>query len=164
VGYPKEAQSSLCEGASFKVGEKDIEIDRAVSRADFLSGASFGRASYMAAEPSGPARQSALTKQFVPLKPTVLNTAHLPHPAASSRSGRQIVPLEPVDLIAIGNDSKEKSNLGKLRGRESCWTANWWIELSSVWEALTIIPGENHKAKNTRHGMEMLSYHIMAIK
>lgn len=124
MGHPREAQSPLSEGISFKVGEKDIEIDREVSRADFLSGACFGRAACMPAESSIPARQSALTKQFVPLKPAVLNASHSPYDV-SSRSGRHHIPLEPIDLIAVSNASAEKNFLPQSKGRDSHWTANW---------------------------------------
>ena len=57
---------SLGEGSELKLGDREMEIDCPVSRADYLSGACFGRGT-----PFNPpiANSPGASKQFAPLKP-----------------------------------------------------------------------------------------------
>jgi DNA repair and recombination protein RAD54B len=101
------------EGLQFSVGGKEVEIDRAVPRVDYLSGACFGRGPVLDPGPSL-SSSSALTRKFVPLKPVVLNpstTLRKPSAPATQSSSSSHATLSKCSL---GSDPSE-----------SCWTVNW---------------------------------------
>jgi DNA repair and recombination protein RAD54B len=100
------------------VGGKDIEIDRAVRREDFLSGACFGSTSCSVLGRSPPLRQTALAKQFVPPMPNRLST---------SRSSLHMPEGRTTDVQAV--DVTETYSVQKSTSRPkvnaSYWEANW---------------------------------------
>ncbi|KAF8170206.1 SNF2 family N-terminal domain-containing protein [Mycena galopus ATCC 62051] len=114
---------SYVEGAGLNVGGKDIELDRCITRAEFLSGTCFGSSmsySPMQGVQSTSKAPTALSKQFVPLKISHAQTS-------TSTPERKIVPLQPVDLLStISNKSPKKALPSiKAEARDSYWTANW---------------------------------------
>ncbi|KAJ7502774.1 SNF2 family N-terminal domain-containing protein [Mycena galericulata] len=116
------------EGRNLVVGGKDIELDRAITRTDFLSGACFGfgnSASYSSvqAPKASTNKPSALSKQFVPLK-IKTPTPSRPQPSTSG-SERRVVPLQPVDLLSTANNTSPKKLLPTVKVEDSYWTANW---------------------------------------
>ncbi|KAJ7251770.1 SNF2 family N-terminal domain-containing protein [Mycena haematopus] len=119
--------TSYFEGLGTSVGGKDIELDRAITRAEFLSGACFGDSvSYSSMQPVGTtSKATALSKQFVPLKIKPSTASHAQ--TSTSTSERKIVPLQPVDLLStISNKSPKKAlPIIKAEARDSYWTANW---------------------------------------
>ncbi|KAF7362053.1 hypothetical protein MVEN_00550700 [Mycena venus] len=114
------------EGRNTSVGGKDIELDRAITREEFLAGTCFGdSASYSSMQTASTSRPTALSKQFVPLK---INPSAPSHAQAStSGSERKIVPLQPVDLLSTINNKSPKKALPSIKAeaRDSYWTANW---------------------------------------
>ncbi|KAJ7782862.1 P-loop containing nucleoside triphosphate hydrolase protein [Mycena metata] len=87
-------------GRNMVVGGKDIELDRAITRAEYLSGTCFGDgASYAAIQTASTSKTTALSKQFVPLKIGKSSTP-LHAQTSTNDSERRIVPLQPVDLLS----------------------------------------------------------------
>ncbi|KAJ7124910.1 SNF2 family N-terminal domain-containing protein [Mycena epipterygia] len=115
------------EGRNLVVGGKDIELDRAITRTEYLSGTCFGDStpySSVQVVGSSTSKPTALSKQFVPLK---IKTSTTSRPQAStSVPDRRVVPLQPVDLLSsvIGNKSPKKA-LPTIKVEDSYWTANW---------------------------------------
>lgn len=94
-----------------------MEVDRATTRQDFVSGRVFS-AGCDEFSASSSYTHSSLTKKFVPLKPVVLNPSR---PAISaSGSGSKGVDLQPVDLIQI-DKSSSKPSLSHV----TYWSGNW---------------------------------------
>lgn len=117
--YGIEGTHKLAEGVEFTLGSKEIEIDHQLSRHDFLSGRCFGRGGI--SDTSAALSRSIAAKQFIPLKPKILNggknSAYIvPSVAEKEKHG---VDLEPVGL-ANSSRSAQKSPV-----RDSYWTANW---------------------------------------
>ncbi|KAJ6495564.1 SNF2 family N-terminal domain-containing protein [Mycena vitilis] len=112
------------EGRNLTVGGKDIELDRAITRAEFLSGTCFGdSASFSSAPAASTSKATALSKQFVPLK---IKPSTPSHPQAStSGAERRVVPLQPVDLLSTMNTNSPKKPLPSVKADDSYWTANW---------------------------------------
>ena len=113
----------IYEGKNFEVAGKELEVDRVMLRAEYLSGACFGRTTSLdltAAIPN-PARPS---KQFVPLKLNSLPPLGVPHqpPTGPERKG---IPLQAVNLISTVNNSPTKSNFANCKVEDSHWTGNW---------------------------------------
>lgn len=148
------AEWPLVEGGSFSVSNKTIELDRPITRDDYLSGRAFG---FSSAEPypvdiePGNVR---LSKQFVPLKVnhSVAPRKDIPVNPEPHKRG---IPLQPVDLISTTNNMQSKVD-------ETHWTANWYAILVS---AIFLLPqysslGANLRARNTRCGMVTLMSHL----
>ncbi|KAG5636356.1 hypothetical protein H0H81_008304 [Sphagnurus paluster] len=103
----------LSEGKTFSIANKDIELDRPLSRNEYLSGRAFGSSSTTECE--NPPLQEKPTKQFVPPK---INYSALPN--REPTTARRDVPLQPIALtIASGNSPV------KAKPADSHWTANW---------------------------------------
>ncbi|KAJ7039247.1 SNF2 family N-terminal domain-containing protein [Mycena alexandri] len=112
-------------GRNMVVGGKDIELDRAITRAEYLSGTCFGDgASYAAIQTTSTSKPTALSKQFVPLKIDKSSTP-LHVQASTGGSERRIVPLQPVDLLSTLNNKSPKKTLPSIKVEDSYWTANW---------------------------------------
>ncbi|KAK7057394.1 SNF2 family N-terminal domain-containing protein [Favolaschia claudopus] len=129
IGFGKRDSGSYVEGRASSVGGKDIELDRPITRSEYLSGTCFGdSASYTSTSmaSSSTSKPTALSKQFVPLKIGVA-------PSAPS-SVKKIVPLQPVDLLSTTNNKSPKKST-PIKREESYWTANWRK------------PGQNRKHK-----------------
>ncbi|KAJ6607761.1 SNF2 family N-terminal domain-containing protein [Mycena sp. CBHHK59/15] len=126
ISVEKRDPQPYVEGRSLVVGGKDVELDIAITRADFLSGACFGSGTtYSAATASSSTNKpTALSKQFVPLK--IKSTTSLPS-TANGVSERKVLPLQPVDLLStLNNDTKSPKNaFPTIKVEDSYWTANW---------------------------------------
>ncbi|KAI6044689.1 P-loop containing nucleoside triphosphate hydrolase protein [Pisolithus marmoratus] len=111
IGSGSLNTTDLVVGGEYACGGREIGVDHSISRSDYLSGRCFGRDP----QPTPTANSSALSKQFVPLKPNKL-TAPYKAPAFQ----RPAVELEAVDLSSMGSS-------GSLhRGAaHAFWTANW---------------------------------------
>jgi DNA repair and recombination protein RAD54B len=117
-----EYHGTLVEGAECKLSGREMEIDRAISRADYLSGACFGRG----ASTTRTTTSSAFSRHFVQpkIKPTSLS---------SSMPARKGILLEPVDLISTTGHYPEKSNITKAKAESTYWTAVWYVSLSRAY-------------------------------
>ncbi|KAJ7188473.1 SNF2 family N-terminal domain-containing protein [Mycena filopes] len=114
-------------GRNMVVGGKDVELDRPITRNEYLSGTCFGDgASYGAVQIASTSKPTALSKQFVPLKIGKPSTPL--HAQASTSVERRIVPLQPVDLLSTLNNKSPiaKKTLPSLKVEDSYWTANWY--------------------------------------
>ncbi|KIM91969.1 hypothetical protein PILCRDRAFT_809966 [Piloderma croceum F 1598] len=109
-----ECHGTLVEGAECKLSGREMEIDCAISRADYLSGACFGRG----ASTTPTTKSSAFSRQFVQpkIKPTTLS---------SSMPARKGILLEPVDLISTTGHRPDKNNIAKAKPESTYWTAVW---------------------------------------
>lgn len=92
-----------------------MEIDCAISRAEYLSGACFGRGTSIFAPQA--TTSSTASKQFVSLKTNHTSSSFKP-PGMSVKNG---IPLQPVNLMSV-TESKNMQNTGV---RSSYWTAVW---------------------------------------
>ncbi|KAF7375992.1 hypothetical protein MSAN_00013800 [Mycena sanguinolenta] len=97
--------SSYFEGLDTSIGGKDIQLDRPITRSEFLSGTCFGDSMSYSIKPSIPSHAQPST----------------------SAPERKHVPLQPVDLLStISNKSPKKAlPVVKTEARDSYWTANW---------------------------------------
>lgn len=95
-----------------------MEIDCAVSREDYLSGACFGRGASFA-PPT--ATSSTFSKQFVPLKPNIASASTFKTPGASVKRGIQ---LHAVDLVPPIQSSSKK-DATKPKNPSTYWTVVW---------------------------------------
>jgi DNA repair and recombination protein RAD54B len=114
-------------GVQLTVGNKELEVDRAMQPSEYLSGACFGRGG-MGDAPLPPLTNSvSLSKQFVPLRPVALNpsTIRLPSAPESSVSQRKVIELEPVSLLSRPTGPSSKGQSGSDDDAQSYWTANW---------------------------------------
>ncbi|KAI9442270.1 SNF2 family N-terminal domain-containing protein [Lactarius indigo] len=114
-------------GVQLTVGNKELEIDRAMQPSEYLSGACFGRGD-MSDAPLPPLTNSvSLSRQFVPLRPVALNPSTVRPPTAPkiSVSQRKVIELEPVTLLSEPTASSSKEQPGSGDNAQSYWTANW---------------------------------------
>lgn len=121
-----KAEWPLHEGRTFYVATKEIELERPLTKSEYLSGRCFDAPGVSTGSPSVP-NNGGLSRQFVPLKinyPPIL-------PSGISESKRS-APMRPADpLLAVGNSSLLKEHTG-LENSASHWTANWYASMSSV--------------------------------
>ncbi|KAL0956101.1 hypothetical protein HGRIS_002269 [Hohenbuehelia grisea] len=110
-------------GSFFVLGNKEFEVDRAIPRGDYLSGACFGRAPATSVRQAYAPRHTA--KQFMPPTLKVPNATVHPLTANVLASERPQVPLQPVNLYSTTNNTA--SGHSDTAGRSSAchWTANW---------------------------------------
>lgn len=115
-----KVEGRICEGTQLHVGGKDVEVDRALPRSEYLSGACFRHASSVVV--ASPFFNSArVSKPFVPLKMDAMKPLHKPS-AGYERKG---IPLQPVDLISTMDNSPARIDMRKGDVQCSHWTANW---------------------------------------
>ncbi|KAG6813679.1 hypothetical protein H0H92_008527 [Tricholoma furcatifolium] len=107
----------LEEGKELHVGGKDIELDRPITRNEYLSGQAFGSFS-TGSEPVPAALFKDKPKQFIPHK---IHATSVPKPNHSTnQSPKPFVPLQPVDPISVHD------NVPKIKiENHAHWTANW---------------------------------------
>ncbi|TDL24190.1 hypothetical protein BD410DRAFT_745512 [Rickenella mellea] len=115
-------------GTNLTVNGKDMEVDCAIPRSEFFSGACFGKNAGTSSTSTGDAKpsyasSSSLSKKFTPLKPVLLNPSK-PGPsrtAALENTDKKGISLHPVDLVQApaGNENLVGDH------KESYWTANW---------------------------------------
>lgn len=114
-----EGTDKIVQGATFKVGDKDIEVDCSISGADYMSGKCFssGVSVGQSDTPSVLRNSSSATKQFVPLRPKPLNGGFKAPSfvAGSSKMGAQ------PSAKAQSTPGSEKVKAE----RESFWAVNW---------------------------------------
>jgi DNA repair and recombination protein RAD54B len=118
----------LGEGSQLHVGNKELQIDRAMQPSEYLSGACFGRGGIIDTPLPPLTNSTALSKQFIPLKPVALNPSFIRPPAPpkpeASVSRRKVIDLEPVSLLSQQVvQPKAQSESGN--DIQSYWTANW---------------------------------------
>lgn len=91
-------------------------MDFSIAKADFYSGACFGKClSSTSKAPFNAALPPSLAKPFVPVR----LVSSLP---------RKPIPLQPVNVMDISSDQEDrKPMMLKQEGRTSHWTANWYI-------------------------------------
>ncbi|KAF7315296.1 hypothetical protein MIND_00044100 [Mycena indigotica] len=103
-------------GRNLNVGGKDLELDRPLTSAEYLSGECFGKASFdVAPSSSSIAAKSTANKPFVSLK--------------QSRA----VPLQPVNLLSTSNRQQTTGATSAVAGSTSYWTANWRAPHQKTW-------------------------------
>ncbi|KAH9961299.1 P-loop containing nucleoside triphosphate hydrolase protein [Russula dissimulans] len=117
----------LEEGFQINLGNKELQLDRAMQPSEYLSGACFGRGGTSDTPLAPLATSSALSKQFVPLKPVALNPYSMRPPVSHGASvlPRKPIDLEPINLLSrpVTPSSKAQSEGGN--DAQSYWTANW---------------------------------------
>ncbi|KAA1474331.1 hypothetical protein DENSPDRAFT_840910 [Dentipellis sp. KUC8613] len=123
----KIATVDITEGTQLTVGGKELEIDRSISRSEYLSGECFGRGPALLQNAPSLLSSSSLTKKFVPLKPVTMNASRAVKAPSNPANGRKFIELEPVSLISTSSQpsSLHTSSSPVTSGTESYWTANW---------------------------------------
>ena len=122
TGKPSVSQPDV--GTFIELGNKELEIDRAISRTSYLSGECFGRApaeSVIADAKPSHASASTLTKKFVPLKPITLNSG-----GPSTRvtdTCRDDLECEKDSSAQILDKPRLEVTVNDIK--KSCWSANW---------------------------------------
>lgn len=119
----------LEEGSQLNVGNKELQIDRAMDPSEYLSGACFGRGGITDTPLPPLMSSSALSKQFIPLKPVALNPSSV-RPAAppvpeAAVPRRKVIDLEPVNLLSQQGTQLLKTQSDNGKGAQLYWTANW---------------------------------------
>lgn len=147
--------ADVCDGATYLLNGKDIEIDRRIPREEYLSGACFGRGPAVVYPVAAPSTSGTLTKKFVPLKPMVLNPAVVKRPSTAASSSK--VALEPVGLLASTENMPARASSSKSSGNDTYWTANWSASLCYLLDCALnpVCAGGNAKTESTKHGMAM---------
>lgn len=108
------------------MGNKELQIDRAMQASEYLSGACFGRAGTGDIQLPPLTNSGALSRQFTPLKPVALNpTVHLPAPPRASVSQGKVIDLEPVNLLSQPVIPSSNVTLEGGNDADLYWTANW---------------------------------------
>ena len=119
----------LEEGSQLSLGNKELEIDRAMQPSEYLSGACFGRGGIVDSSLPPLTNSTALTKQFIPLKPVALNPSVVRPPALpeseASVSQKKVIQLEPVNLLSQQVTQPPKAQSESGNDAQSYWTANW---------------------------------------
>ncbi|GLB37249.1 putative SNF2 family N-terminal domain containing protein [Lyophyllum shimeji] len=116
VGKP---EWPLHEGKAFDLASKTIELDRRLTRSEYLSGRAFGSSSAVLETTTTGFAETKLAKQFVP--PKINQSALLTQGAHGATELRERgMPLQPVALPSVTNSSLLKTKAG-----ETHWTANW---------------------------------------
>ena len=109
------------------MGNKELQIDRAMQASEYLSGACFGRTGTSDIQPPPLTNSGALSRQFTPLKPVALNPTTVRRPAQPKASVPQgkVIDLEPVNLLS--QPAIPSSNVPLEGGNDAdlYWTANW---------------------------------------
>ncbi|KAF5385986.1 hypothetical protein D9615_002412 [Tricholomella constricta] len=104
-----KAEWPLREGKSFPISNKEIELDRSLTRDEYLSGRAFGSSPTGEDDLSVAPARDRLSKQFVPLK---INHTVPPTHGTPDIQTRGIL-LQPVNLAS------------KIKVEDTYWTANW---------------------------------------
>lgn len=117
----------LHEGQNAVIGGKEIELERAITKADYLSGRCFGASNtpLPAATSSG---KTGLSKKFAPLKLNPTSFVKPYHPPAPEPGGRGI-PLRPVNFTSTG-DNLPSEDFGGTKSDGIHWTANWHVPIA----------------------------------
>jgi DNA repair and recombination protein RAD54B len=96
---------------------------------EYLSGACFGRGGIVDSSLPPLTNSTALTKQFIPLKPVALNPSLLRPPAPpeseASVSRKKVIELEPINLLSQQVKQPLKAQSESRSEAQSYWTANW---------------------------------------
>ena len=114
-------------GVQLTVGNKQLELDRAMQPSEYLSGACFGRGG-MGDAPLPLTNSVSLSRQFVPLRPVALNPSTIRPPTAAEPSipQRKVIELEPVSLLSRSTAPPSKGQSGGDDDAQSYWTVNWY--------------------------------------
>ena len=119
-GKPSPDGAAL--GIFVQLGGKEMEVDRSVSREEFISGRVFSGGSDAPTTSSSYAN-SSLVKKFVPLKPVSLNP-NRPLEKNTSSNNSKSVDLQPVNLI-----QQESATPRAITPKVTCWSGNWCVGL-----------------------------------
>ena len=115
-----ESTDALANGVNLMVGNKELEIDHFVARADFMSGECFQNGGAgCSSQISVSSTSGALSRPYAPLRPKTISGFKPPTRVVDPTSSRKIVELEAVDLVQ-GDKPPAKS-----KPHDSFWTANW---------------------------------------
>ncbi|KAI4521923.1 hypothetical protein K525DRAFT_269401 [Schizophyllum commune Loenen D] len=117
VGFGR-ADLPLSSGKNFSVGGKDLELDRELTKRDFLSGSCFGSSTFSVSTPveASPIRTShSAYKAYKP--PTVSK------PFAQPSRG---IPLQPVSLLSTAQSSSQLRNDDTSTDqKDGIWSVAW---------------------------------------
>jgi DNA repair and recombination protein RAD54B len=127
-----KAEWPLHEGKTFCVSTKEIELERSLTKGEYLSGQCFGGSNIATGSISAPNNKTRLARQFVPLQINCPLTPNLGVP-----EGKQSTPILPVAPLSTIQDCSPQSEHPGLENGGSHWTANWYVIMSSVFPALS---------------------------
>ena len=148
-----KAEWPLYEGRTFCVSTKEIELERSLTKSEYLSGQCFGGSNIMTCPESAPNSEVRLSRQFVPLKMICPPSLNLSVPES-----KHSVPIQFITPSSTAQECSSKSDDASLESGASHWTVNWYATMSlhSSRFGVQYIIGENNRPKNTRLGMVTL--------
>ncbi|KZT68291.1 hypothetical protein DAEQUDRAFT_692777 [Daedalea quercina L-15889] len=115
-----DTTDALANGVNLTVGNKELEVDHSIARADFMSGKCFQNGGLGCSSPvSVSSTSGALSRPYAPLRPKAINDFKPPTRIADTSSSRKAVELEAVGLVQSDKLSS------KSKAHDSIWTANW---------------------------------------
>ncbi|KAI0045277.1 hypothetical protein FA95DRAFT_1561280 [Auriscalpium vulgare] len=123
----KQVPQSVAVGDQLNVGNKQLEIDRSISRSEYMSGECFGRGAPSALPVPALNSNSAFRKKFVPLKPVTANPFTVPRAALPAASSSKTLSSPDTSGHASATSPQPSSTdaLHHAGVIDSCWTANW---------------------------------------
>lgn len=148
IAFGKPDPDGATVGALVSLGDKEIEVERSLSKEDFLSGQVFGQIDTNANQSYRPAHSSSsvLTKKFVPLKPV---SSSVIGPSGMQGSTRPNVSLESVNLL------EKEENMGKAEQASSAfsyWTAHWYAACIELFRRVRLNQcSDRRKRQNKKH-------------
>ena len=158
-----KAEWPLHEGKTFFVSNKQIELERPLTKSQYLSGQCFGAYNITTGSASASSNTAKLSRQFVPLK---INSSLIPNPSISVES-KQGTHMQALASLPTAQDHSviQEERLDPKYGT-SHWTANWYVMKSLVFifrRWTDHITGGSNKPKSTRLGMVMRISHALGV-
>jgi DNA repair and recombination protein RAD54B len=117
-----KAEWPLFEGRMFSVSTKEIELERALTKSEYLSGLCFGSPNITTEPGTAPNKIDRLSRQFIPL------TTNYPVSKAGINEAnlKQNIPVGAVVPLTAHDTSPQNGDSGS-KTRATYWTANWYI-------------------------------------
>ncbi|KAJ3826895.1 SNF2 family N-terminal domain-containing protein [Lentinula raphanica] len=141
-----KADIPLSDGKLLNIGGKDVELDRQISKQEYLSGTCFGTRSVVITQPAQETIKSASAKTFIP--PTIRKAKpNIEHSNQSSSTPPFTTELLPSRK---SNENLKSEPSTAESAKPSYWAANWRKLQSSnkkqvIWEGDAFISCIDHK-------------------
>ncbi|TRM69761.1 SNF2 family N-terminal domain-containing protein [Schizophyllum amplum] len=116
-----KADLPLFPGKNFSVGGKDLELDRPLTKRDFLSGSCFGSSTFSVSTPGQRSPIKTSQKAYKAFKPPSISKPLLT-PSVPSRG----IPLQPVNLLATSPPSSQLKAFDDMEmQKDAVWSVVW---------------------------------------
>jgi DNA repair and recombination protein RAD54B len=121
-----KAEWPLHEGRTFFVSTKEIELERPLTKSEYLSGQCFGASNIATESATALNKKARLSRQFLPLTilPLTTNSPLTSNPGTPEANLKQCIPIRTVVPSTAQDYSPQNEDSGLERS--SHWTANWY--------------------------------------